>query len=150
MHEDYQRARKGVSTLYSDHFEELADTRRQLSVILAVPVLGMLAVVLGLPPSLSTDQTNLVSLISYIAVVMIGVWIIIKRADSSYGSLYGRLTDIEVKSVRIERDLSDPARLFNELAVDGLNLDEIFGDLEPPMPTQPSIDGTNEEVSEDV
>jgi hypothetical protein len=150
LHEDYQRARKGVSTLYSDHFEELADTRRQLSVILAVPVLGMLAVVLGLPPSLSTDQTNLVSLISYIAVVMIGVWIIIKRADSSYGSLYGRLTDIEVKSVRIERDLSDPARLFNELAVDGLNLDEIFGDLEPPMPSPPSIDGTNEEVSEDV
>lgn len=150
LHEDYQRARKGVSTLYSDHFEELADTRRQLSVILAVPVLGMLAVVLGLPPSLSTDQTNLVSLISYIAVVMIGVWIIIKRADSAYGSLYGRLTDIEVKSVRIERDLSDPARLFNELAVDGLNLDEIFGDVEPPMPASIVVDGINEEVSDDV
>lgn len=152
LHEDYQRARKGVSTLYSDHFEELADTRRQLSVILAVPVLGMLAVVLGLPPSLSTDQTNLVSLISYIGVVMIGVWLIIKRADSAYGSLYGRLTDIEVKSVRIERDLSDPARLFNELAVDGLNLDEIFGDLEPPVPVPAPIviDGTNEEVSDDV
>ena len=150
LHEDYQRARKGVSTLYSDHFEELADTRRQLSVILAVPVLGMLAVVLGLPPSLSTDQTNLVSLISYIAVVMIGVWVIIKRADSAYGSLYGRLTDIEVKAVRIERDLSDPARLFNELAVDGLNIDEIFGDLEPPMPSNTEGTVTNEEVSEDV
>tara|TARA_Y100000766_G_scaffold278148_2_gene284531 strand:- start:27 stop:5114 length:5088 start_codon:yes stop_codon:yes gene_type:complete len=150
LHEDYQRARKGVSTLYSDHFEELADTRRQLSVILAVPVLGMLAVVLGLPPSLSNDQTNLVSLVSYIAVVMIGVWIIIKRADSSYGSLYGRLTDIEVKSVRIERDLSDPARLFNELALEGLNIDEIFGELEPPMPANIEAPGTTEEVSEDV
>ncbi len=150
LHEDYQRARKGVSTLYSDHFDELADTRRQLSVILAVPVLGMLAVVLGLPPSLSTDQTNLVSLISYIGVVMIGVWIIIKRADSSYGSLYGRLTDIEVKSIRIERDLGDPARLFNELAVDGLNLDEIFGDLEPPMPVIIELAGTSDEVNDDV
>ena len=66
--------------------------------------------------------------------------------------MYGRLTDIEVKSVRIERDLSDPARLFNELAVDGLNLDEIFGDLEPPMPVPAPvvIDGINEEVSDDV
>lgn len=81
---------------------------------------------------------------------MIGVWLIIKRADSAYGSLYGRLTDIEVKSVRIERDLSDPARLFNELAVDGLNIDEIFGDLEPPMPTNSEGSATNEEVNEDV
>ena len=110
----------------------------------------MLAVVLGIPPALSTDQTNLVSLTSYIGVVMIGVWFIIKRADSTYGSLYGRLTDIEVKSVRIERDLGDPARLFNELAMDGLNLDEIFGDVEPPMPT--NLEGmiSSEEVSEDV
>ncbi len=150
LHEDYQRARKGVSTLYSDHFDELSDTRRQLSVILAVPVLGMLAVVLGIPPALSTDQTNLVSLTSYIGVVMIGVWFIIKRADSTYGSLYGRLTDIEVKSVRIERDLGDPARLFNELAMDGLNLDEIFGDVEPPMPTNLEGMVSSEEVSEDV
>ena len=30
IHEDYQRARKGTSTVYSDHFEALKDSRRQL------------------------------------------------------------------------------------------------------------------------
>ena len=129
IHEDYQRARRGVSTLYTDHFDALKDSRRQLSVILAVPVLGFIAVILGLPPQLYTDQNNMVSLLVYITVVMLGVWFIILRADRAYGNLYGRLTDVEVKATRIERDLGDPARLFNELAGDGLNLDEIFGDV---------------------
>ena len=150
LHEDYQRARKGVSTLYSDHFDELSNTRRQLSVILAVPILGMLAVVLGIPPTITTDKTNMVSLIAYISVVMIGVWILIKRADSMYGSLYGRLTDIEVKSIRIERDLGDPARLFNELAVDGLNLDEIFGDGDSTRSSAPDSISIIEEVNDDA
>ena len=149
LHEDYQRARKGVSTLYSDHFDELANTRRQLSVILAVPVLGMLAVVLGVPPTLTIDDTNMISLVAYVAVVIIGVWVLIKRADNMYGSLYGRLTDIEVKSIRLERDLSDPARLFNELAVDGLNLDDIFNDVDPSR-LQPEAIFSNEEVNDDA
>lgn len=129
IHEDYQRARRGVSTMYADHFDALRDSRRQLSVILAVPVLGFVAVVLGLPPQISNDKTNMVSVLVYIAVVMLGVWILIRRADRAYGNLYGRLTDIEVKATRIERDLGDPARLFNELAGDGLNLEDIFGDV---------------------
>ena len=142
LHEDYQRARKGVSTLYSDHFDELGKTRRQLSIILAVPVLGMLAIVLGVPPRITVDQTNMISIVAYVTVIIVGVWLLIKRADTAYGSLYGRLTDLEVKSIRLERDLSDPARLFNELAADGLDLDEIFGDAES--------SSSNEEVNDDV
>ncbi len=150
LHEDYQRARKGVSTLYTDHFDELGKTRRQLSVILAVPVLGMLAIVLGVPPRIPVDQTNLISLVAYVTVIIVGVWILIKRADKTYGSLYGRLTDLEVKSIRLERDLGDPARLFNELAADGLDLDEIFGDVESSRPAKPEGLFSNEEVNEDV
>ena len=56
----------------------------------------------------------------------LGVWVLVKRADSLYGGLYGRLTDIEIKATRIERDLSDPARLLNDLANDGIDLSEIF------------------------
>ena len=59
--------------------------------------------------------------------------------------LYGRLTDIEVKAIRIERDLSDPARLLNDLANDGINLDAIFEDL----PSNAEL-GIEEEVREDV
>ena len=55
------------------------------------------------------------------------------------------MTDIEVKAIRIERDLSDPARLLNDLANDGINLDAIFEDL----PTGGEL-GIEEEVSEDV
>ena len=150
LHEDYQRARKGVSTLYADHFDELGKARRQLVVILAVPVLGMLAIVLGIPPTLTIDSVNMISLVSYVAVVIIGVWILINRADSMYGTLYGRLTDIEVKSIRLERDLGDPARLFNELAADGLNLAEIFGDVEPSRSLNPEAIFSNEEVNDDA
>lgn len=150
LHEDYQRARRGISTLYADHFEELAKARKQLTIILAVPVLGMLSVVLGIPPMLTEDRTNVVSLTAYIAVVMIGVWYLIGRANSMYGTLYGRLTDIEVKAIRIERDLSDPARLFNELANEKLNLDDIFGVVEPSQTSTPEPGLAPEEVNEDV
>ena len=131
IHEDYQRARKGVSTLYADHFQALADSRRQLRVILSLPLLGMLAVVLGIPPQLEMDKSNLISLGGYVGIVTIGVWILVKRADSLYGGLYGRLTDIEVKATRIERDLSDPARLLNDLANEGIDLSEIFDESSP-------------------
>jgi hypothetical protein len=152
IHEDYQRARRGVSTMYADHFDALKDSRRQLSVILAVPVLGFLAVVLGLPPQLYTNQTNMVSILVYITIVMLGVWMIILRADRAYGNLYGRLTDVEVKATRIERDLGDPARLFNELAGDGLNLDEIFGDVSSTATVGGLMnnDAQTEEVNDDA
>lgn len=150
LHEDYQRARKGVSTLYGDHFDELAKARRQLSWILSVPVLGMLAIILGIEPRLTMDSINMISLATYIGVVVIGVWLLIRRADHMYGSLYGRLTDIEVKSIRLERDLGDPARLFNELAADGLNLDEIFGDVDTSRPLHPEALFSSEEVNDDA
>ncbi|MDA8727486.1 hypothetical protein N9O16_05340 [Candidatus Poseidoniaceae archaeon] len=150
LHEDYQRARRGISTLYADHFEELASSRRQLRTILGMPVLGMLAIILGLPPMLAEDQTNVVSIAAYVIVVMAGVWYLINRANNMYGALYGRLTDIEVKAVRIERDLGDPARLFNELAGDGLNLDDIFGAVEASQPLTPENLFSNEEVNDDA
>jgi hypothetical protein len=117
-----------------------------------VPVLGFLAVVLGLPPQIYNDQNNLVSLVVYVTIVMLGVWMIILRADRAYGNLYGRLTDIEVKATRIERDLGDPARLFNELANDGLDLDEIFGELSGTATVGSIVSGeaSTEEVNDDV
>ena len=127
IHEDYQRARKGISTIYSDHFEALGDGRRQLTIILSIPVLGMLAIVLGLPPQLSANSQNLVVMGSYFLIIMIGVWYFLKRSDKMYGNLYGRLTDAEIKSIRIERDLGDPARLLNDLADDGLDLSSLLG-----------------------
>ena len=36
--------------------------------------------------------------------------------------------DAEVKSIRIERDLGDPARLLNDLAEDGLDFSAILGE----------------------
>ena len=127
IHEDYQRARKGISTVYSDHFAALTDSRRQLTIILSIPVLGMLAIVLGLPPQLDTNQDNLVVMAAYFFAIMLGVWYLLKRSDKLYGNLYGRMTDAEVKSIRIERDLNDPARLLNDLAEDGLDFGALFG-----------------------
>jgi hypothetical protein len=156
IHEDYQRARKGVSTVYSDHFEALKDSRRQLTIILSLPVLGMLAIVLGLPPQLSTDSDNLVVMASYFFVIMIGVWYLLKRSDKMYGNLYGRMTDAEIKSIRIERDLGDPARLLNDLADDGLDFSAILGEDAPESEevstkasTQILISPTSTEVESD-
>ena len=110
-----------------------------------MPVFGLLGVVLGIPPQIDTSQQNLLSIAAYVVVLSIGVWFLVRRADTIYGALYGRLTDIEVKAIRIERDLSDPARLLNDLANDGINLDAIFDDI------QSGVDVTSEEeVREDV
>ena len=128
IHEDYQRARKGTSTVYSDHFEALKDSRRQLTIILSIPVLGMLGIVLGLPPQLTTEGNNLVVMAGYFFLIMAGVWFLLKRSDKMYGNLYGRMTDAEVRSIRIERDLGDPARLLNDLAEDGLDFSAILGE----------------------
>jgi len=155
IHEDYQRARKGVSTLYADHFQALADSRKQLRIILSLPILGMLGVVIGIPPQLEMDKPNLISLAAYVGIITVGVWILVKRADVLYGGLYGRLTDIEVKATRIERDLGDPARLLNDLANDGIDLSTIFDDplSDDSKPFENlNIDGflSDEEVSDDV
>ena len=126
IHEDYQRASKGVSTLYADHFQALVDSRRQLRII-SLPVFGLLGVVLGIPPQIDTSQENLMTIAAYVLILAVGVWILVRRADAMYGALY-RLTDVEVKAIRIERDLSDPS-ILHDLANDGIDLDAIFDDL---------------------
>ena len=147
IHEDYQRARKGISTIYADHFQALTDSRRQLTIILSLPLLGFVGVVLGLPPQMTPDEANLISLVGYILLSTIVVWFILRRANKLYGSLYGKLTDIEVKATRIERDLGDPARLLNDLAMDGLDLSAI---LEQPQSIVISDGQANTESSEEV
>ena len=144
IHEDYQRARKGISTMYSDHVEVLTNSRRQLSIILAMPILGMITVVLGIPPQMNPDSTNMMSLILYVVVVIVGVWLLIWQSNRMYGSLYGRLTEVEVKSNRIERDLGDPARLLTELASEGIDLSSIIS------APQPSVAAEGEATPEDI
>ncbi|HIF45860.1 MAG TPA: hypothetical protein EYQ73_03575 [Candidatus Poseidoniales archaeon] len=145
IHEDYQRARKGISTLYSNHFDVLTNAKRQLSIILAMPILGMMAVILGFPPKVNPESSNLISILAYLGVVILGVLVLIWKANRMYGGLYGRLTDVEVKSGRIERDLGDPARLLTELASDGIDLSVI---LQPATPTiMASGDSSTEEVN---
>jgi len=131
IHEDYQRARKGISTMYSDHFEVLSNSKRQLSIILAMPVLGMIGVIIGFPPQINANSTNLISLVGYLVVVIGGVVFLIWNANRMYGSLYGRLTEVELQASRIERDLGDPARLLTELASDGLDISAIISQPRP-------------------
>ena len=126
IHEDYQRARKGISTLYSDHFDVLSNAKRQLSIILVMPILGMIGVILGVPPQMSPDSANVTSLVGYLVIVIVGVIFLVWNANRLYGSLYGRLTEVEVQASRIERDLGDPARLLTELASDGLDISSII------------------------
>ena len=59
-------------------------------------------------------------------IVIVGVTFLIWYANRMYGSLYGRLTEVEVQASRIERDLGDPARLLTELASDGLDISSII------------------------
>ena len=147
IHEDYQRARKGISTIYADHFQALTDSRRQLTIILSLPLLGFIGVVLGLPPQMTPDEINLISLVSYILVSTIVVWFVLRRSNNLYGSLYGKLTDIEVKATRIERDLGDPARLLNDLAMDGLDLSAI---LDTPQASVTSENQNGSDTNEEV
>ena len=136
----------GSEMCIRDSFQALTDSRRQLTIILSLPLLGFIGIVLGLPPQMSPDGTNLVSLVGYILISTIVVWFILRRANKLYGTLYGRLTDIEVKATRIERDLGDPARLLNDLAMDGLDLSAI---LDTPQSVVLS-EGQTAESSEEV
>ena len=89
---------------------------------------------------MTPDETNLISLVGYILVSTIVVWFILRRANKLYGSLYGKLTDIEVKATRIERDLGDPARLLNDLAMDGLDLSAILEQSQSVVITDGQLD----------
>jgi hypothetical protein len=95
---------------------------------------------------MTPDEANLISLVGYILVTTMIVWFVLRRANKLYGSLYGKLTDIEVKATRIERDLGDPARLLNDLAMDGLDLSAI---LESPQ-SVPASDVQNGGELEEV
>ena len=144
IHEDYQRARKGISTLYSDHFDVLSNAKRQLSIILAMPILGMVGVILGIPPQMNPDSSNMFSLVAYLVIVIVGVTFLIWNANRMYGSLYGRLTEVEIQASRIERDLGDPARLLTELASDGLDITSIIN--QPRASTAASGEASQSEV----
>ena len=75
---------------------------------------------------MNPDSTNMFSLVTYLIIVVVGVTFLIWYANRMYGSLYGRLTEVEVQASRIERDLGDPARLLTELASDGLDISSII------------------------
>tara|TARA_B100001142_G_scaffold255637_1_gene256873 strand:- start:190 stop:684 length:495 start_codon:yes stop_codon:yes gene_type:complete len=96
-----------------------------------MPILGMIGVILGLPPQMSPDSSNIITLIGYLIVVIVGVIFLVWNANRMYGSLYGRLTEVEVQASRIERDLGDPARLLTELASDGLDITSIISRPKP-------------------
>ena len=116
IHEDYQRARKGLPSLYADHADALNSSRLQITMILAFPVLGFMGVVLGVPPKVAANPLNLLVLIAYPVLVAAGVYGLLTRVDRTYGSAYGRLTDAEQLAQRIEKDLGDPARIMAKLA----------------------------------
>jgi hypothetical protein len=48
----------------------------------------------------------------------------LKWMDATYAELYGNLTDTEIALDRIDRELSDPARLIRRLARYGLDDEE--------------------------
>tara|TARA_B110001452_G_C15188438_1_gene412703 strand:- start:937 stop:1341 length:405 start_codon:yes stop_codon:yes gene_type:complete len=73
----------------------------------------------------------MISLVGYLVLAIVGVIFIIWNANRMYGSLYGRLTEVELQASRIERDLGDPARLLTELASDGLDLSAIISKPQP-------------------
>ena len=91
-----------------------------------MPILGMIGVILGVPPQMSSDSANMTSLVGYLVIVIVGVIFLVWNANRLYGSLYGRLTEVEVQASRIERDLGDPARLLTELASEGLDISSII------------------------
>ncbi len=144
VHEDYQRARRGESTLYSDHKDVISDTQRQLGIILTLPIIGFVAVVLGIPPAMTPDSGNFITIIGYVILVIIGVWLVVWRANRMYANLYGRLTELEVKTGSLERDLGDPARLLTELATEGLDLSGILV-----LPTAVGSSGPSEDIYSD-
>ena len=128
VHEDYQRAKQGQTTIYTDHFSALKDSRRQLTRILSVPVLGTMILILGFPPRLNPDPINISMLAVYLGIVIGGVWFIIRAAEATYGSIYSKMIEIGARSDRLQEELGDPARLLTELARTGLDLTSILNE----------------------
>ena len=130
IHEDYQRARKGQNTMYREHHAELKGVRKQLTFILAMPILGYSAIVLGFPPQMNIDITNIVTLLVITILPMYAIRRLLKWMDNSYSELYGHMTDAELAVDRIDRELSDPARLIRKLARYGLEDEDELDSLE--------------------
>jgi hypothetical protein len=151
LHEDYQRQRKGLSTMYADHFEALGDTQRALTTILALPIFGFMLIVMGIPAQVPENNLNGATLLAYLIVVSFGVIYILRRSNRTYGRIYGRLTDIETASARIERDLADPARLLGDLAEDGLGLADLLDEAsQAARDMSESVDWDEQEVADDA
>jgi len=116
IHADYQRARLGQTTLFTEHFKRLKKSRQQLTIIFTLPLLGFLMTILGFPPLLSADVLNVLSLILIIGLTAILISAVLKYIDKMYGQVYSRLTVVQARLRSIERSLGDPARLLNEIA----------------------------------
>ena len=151
LHEDYQRQRKGLSTVYADHFEALTDTQRSLTTILALPIFGFMLIVMGIPAQVPDNNMNGATLLAYLIVVAFGVVYLLRRSNKTYGRIYGRLTDIETASARIERDLADPARLLGDLAEDGLGLADLLDEAsQAARELSDSAEWDDQEVADDA
>jgi len=126
VHEDYQRAKQGHSTIYSDHFSALKGAKKQLITIMVMPIFGTVLLVLGIPPRLNLDGLNVVMLFAYLLLVIGGVIFIISLAEKTYGSIYSRMIEINEKREKMAVELGDPARLLTELARSGLDLSSVL------------------------
>ena len=65
------------------------------------------------------------SLVAYVLIISIGVWYLVKRADNVWCNIW-TANRHRSQGDKNRRDLSDPARLLNELANDGIDLNAIF------------------------
>ena len=128
IHADYQRARLGQTTLFTEHFKRLKKSRQQLTIIFTLPLLGFLMTILGFPPLLSADILNILSLILIIGITAIIISAVLKYIDKLYGQVYSRLTLVQARLRSIERSLGDPARLLNEIA--NIDLDAVVEQAE--------------------
>lgn len=128
IHSDYQKKRQGYATLYTDHNRILKNSQSELSTIMSLPIFGFLVIVLGIPTQISTDTFNVVSLFAYVCILATGVFFIVRYANNEYGSLFFRMTQVELKAQRIELDLTDPAALLADIADEGIDLSSILGE----------------------
>jgi len=122
IHEDYQRARKGQNTMYRDHQVELNSVSKQLKFILTVPMLGFIAIILGIPPQMNPDIINILSLLIISVGTMVLVGRLLSWIDKSYATLYGFLTDTEIAVERIDRELVDPAKMLQAIARQSIDI----------------------------
>ena len=128
IHADYQRARLGQTTLFTEHFRRLKKSRQQLTIIFTLPLLGFLMAILGFPPLLSADILKILSLILIVGITAISISAVLKYIDKMYGQVYSRLTVVQARLRSIERSLGDPARLLNEIA--NIDLDAVVEQAE--------------------